>query len=81
MATLTVRRLEADTHRRLRIRAAQHGRSTEEEVREILREAVSEVPGAEPDLVTAIRARLGDGGGADLPLPAREPMREPPDFS
>ena len=37
MATLTVRNLEDDVVRRLRIRAAEHGRSAEAEHREILR--------------------------------------------
>ncbi|ANE54669.1 FitA-like ribbon-helix-helix domain-containing protein [Methylomonas sp. DH-1] len=36
MAMLTVRNLPDDVHRALRVRAAQHGRSTEAEVREIL---------------------------------------------
>lgn len=37
MATLTVRDLDDDLVRRLRIRAAEHGRSAEAEHREILR--------------------------------------------
>ena len=40
MAMLTVRNLPDDVHRALRVRAAQHGRSTEAEVREILALAV-----------------------------------------
>jgi len=36
MAMLTVRNLPDSVHRALRVRAAQHGRSTEAEVREIL---------------------------------------------
>ena len=40
MAILTVRNLPDDVHRALRVRAAQHGRSTEAEVREILATAV-----------------------------------------
>lgn len=40
MAMLTVRNLPDDIHRALRVRAAQHGRSTEAEVREILALAV-----------------------------------------
>jgi plasmid stability protein len=37
---ITVRNLPDDVHRALRVRAAQHGRSTESEVREILENAV-----------------------------------------
>ena len=40
MAMLTVRNLPDDVHRALRVRAAQHGRSTEAEVRDILESAV-----------------------------------------
>lgn len=40
MATLTVRNVADDVHRALRVRAAEHGRSTEAEVREILAAAV-----------------------------------------
>ena len=40
MAMLTVRNLPDDVHRALKVRAAQHGRSTEAEVREILESAV-----------------------------------------
>jgi antitoxin FitA len=39
MAILTVRNLPDDVHRALKVRAAQHGRSTEAEVRLILEEA------------------------------------------
>lgn len=41
MATLTIRNLDDETRRRLRERAARHDRSMEEEVRQILRAAVS----------------------------------------
>jgi antitoxin FitA len=40
MAMLTVRNLPDEVHRALRVRAAQNGRSTEAEVREILAAAV-----------------------------------------
>lgn len=40
MAILTVRNLPDEVHRALRVRAAQHGRSTEAEVREILESTV-----------------------------------------
>ncbi|MBI5439500.1 MAG: Arc family DNA-binding protein [Nitrosomonadales bacterium] len=40
MSAVTVRNLPNETHRALKQRAAQHGRSTEAEIREILEEAV-----------------------------------------
>jgi len=47
LASLTIRRLDEALKRRLRLRAARHGRSVEDEVRTILREAAQ--GGAEPD--------------------------------
>jgi antitoxin FitA len=41
MAMLTIRNIPDEVHRALRVRAAQHGRSMEAEVREILESAVS----------------------------------------
>jgi len=40
LAVLTVRNLPDEVHRALRLRAAEHGRSTEAEVRDILAQAV-----------------------------------------
>ncbi len=80
MASITVRNLDDDIKGRLRIRAAFHGRSMEDEARDILRSALHREPVRPGDLATAIRARFGPLGGVELPVPAREPMREPPSF-
>jgi plasmid stability protein len=79
MASITIRNLDDDVKRRLRIRAAGHGRSMEEEAREILREVVGEARRSQ-NLAAAIRARVAPLGGVDLGLPPREPMRDPPAF-
>jgi plasmid stability protein len=80
MASITIRNLDDDLKRRLRVRAAEHGRSMEEEAREILRQVVGE--SAPPrNLAAAIRARVAPLGGVHLDLPTREPMREPPRFA
>ena len=42
MATLNIRNLPDEVHRRLRVRAAEHGRSMEAEAREILARACAE---------------------------------------
>lgn len=39
MASITVRNLPDEVHRALRVRAAQHGRSAEAEIRDILEKA------------------------------------------
>ena len=78
MASVTIRNLDEKTKARLRVRAAQHGRSMEEEARTLLRTALREDTVAGGNLVDAIRARFRRFGGVELRLPAREPMREPP---
>ncbi len=80
MASITIRNLEDDLKHRLRVRAAEHGRSMEEEAREILRHAMTE-PAPPRNLAAAIRSRFAPLGGVDLDLPARDPLREPPRFS
>ncbi|WP_372922202.1 FitA-like ribbon-helix-helix domain-containing protein [Roseovarius sp.] len=77
MASITIRNLDDEVKRRLRVRAAEHGRSMEEEAREILREVVGQEKPAH-NLAAAIRARVAPLGGLELDLPEREPMREPP---
>ena len=79
MASITIRNLDDDVKRRLRVRAAEHGRSMEEEARDILRQVVGQ-PSAPRNLGQAIHARFAALGGADLTLPARTPMRASPDF-
>lgn len=79
MASLTIRNLDDTLKRRLRVRAAGHGRSMEEEVREILRVAVGPAP-APADLGRSIHARFAALGGVELELPPRGAMRTPPSF-
>ncbi len=55
MATLTVRNLDDDVVRALRIRAAEHGRSAEAEHRAILRQVLTANRQASPRAVTAER--------------------------
>ena len=79
MASMTIRNLDDDIKQRLRVQAAEHGHSMEEEARAILRAALTEP--ASPNLAQAIRARFAPLGGVELDIPPREPMREPPRFS
>jgi plasmid stability protein len=70
VATLTVRGLDDELHARLRVRAAQNGRSMEAEVREILREQLS-TPAGPGGLGSRIHARAAAIGGFELELPER----------
>ncbi|MCY4081447.1 MAG: hypothetical protein OXF54_14480 [Caldilineaceae bacterium] len=80
MASITVRNLEEDLKRRLRVRAAENGRSTDDEARVTLRTALYCQPQAQQDLAAAIRSRFAPLGGVELELPLRSPMRQPPRF-
>ncbi|MFC3631828.1 plasmid stabilization protein [Paracoccus angustae] len=79
MASITIRNLEDHLKHRLRIQAAEHGRSMEEEARDILRKAVGK-PAATANLGEAIHRRFAVMGGVELDLPPREQMPEPPRF-
>ena len=57
MASITIRNLDDDVKRRLRVRAAEHGRSMEEEARDILRQVVGQ-PNEPRNLGLAIHSRL-----------------------
>jgi len=76
MANLSVRKLDDETLARLRVRAAQHGVSMEEEVRRILNEVVS-APERLGDLALKM---FGPNRGVDLELPKRRP-HEPVELS
>lgn len=75
LASLSVRRLDGEVIRRLKIRAQRDGLSVEETVRRILAAAVVDV---EP-VGAMIRRIIGDDG-IELDLPARE-VDEPIDFT
>jgi plasmid stability protein len=75
MANLSVRQIDEETYKRLRVQAAEHGISMEEEVRRILARAVSA-----PDDLGELALRLfGREHGVNLELPRRE-VQDPLDF-
>jgi plasmid stability protein len=82
MSKITIFDVDAELEQNLRQLAAAHGRSVEEEVRQILRETVapSRQEAAPENLGRAIRAIVEPLGGITLDLPARQPIRTPPAF-
>ena len=80
MASITIRNLDDDVKTRLRMQAAGHGRSMEEEARLILAEAVERETVPAKGLGTMIHELFKPYGGVELELPPREPAREPPRF-
>ncbi len=80
MASITIRNLDDQVKSQLRIAAAMHGCSMEEEVRRILRRALL----AESDkglFGSRIHQRFAILGGIDLPEAGRSAPRSAPDFS
>jgi antitoxin FitA len=75
LASLSIRRLDDQTYDRLRDRATRRGVSMEEEVRQILKRAVSP-PERLGDLFLKV---FGPARGVELDLPSREP-HEPLDL-
>ena len=78
MASITIRRLDEGVKARLRVRAARHGRSMEEEAREILKTELAAQPAGSSNLAQSIRRRFARVGGVELQLPARQFVRQPP---
>lgn len=78
MAVLTIRNIEDSVKERLRVRAAMHGHSMEEEARVILKRAVDGIDGA--GLWTLSRQLFEGGDGIELDLPPRDGDRAAPDL-
>ena len=79
MATLTIRDFDDDLKAALRVRAAEHGRSMESEVRHILSSALGGNEKHETNLAEAIRRRFLPFGGVDQlephpPVPIGNPL-------
>ncbi len=80
MATMTLRNIDDCLKARLRVQAAAHGRSIEDEAKDILRAALSAESPRGDSLVDAIRERVRPYGGLELDPASREAIRPPPDF-
>ena len=78
MASITIRQLDERVKTRLRVRAARHGRSMEEEARQILKAGVEEQATSRPNLAQSIRLLMDPLGGVELDIPPRGPIRKPP---
>ncbi|ERS81823.1 MULTISPECIES: FitA-like ribbon-helix-helix domain-containing protein [Halomonas] len=70
MASITIRNLDDALKAELRLSAARHGHSMEEEVRLILRRALATAP--QQGLGSRIRQRFAEEGGVELEVPSRQ---------
>jgi plasmid stability protein len=82
MSSITIRNLDDSLKASLRLRAARHGLSMEQEVRNILQNTLAAESGAASGLDFALRInqRFKGLGAEDLPLLPRQSARTPPDF-
>ncbi|MBD2520996.1 plasmid stability protein [Nostoc sp. FACHB-133] len=75
MNNITISNLDDDINYRLQKRAEKHGRSLEEEAREILRMALIENHEHSLNLANMIEQRFANLGDFELPEIPREPIR------
>lgn len=73
MSTLTIRGVDDELKTQLRVRAAQHGRSMEAEVRAILHDTLT-APAPPERLGSRIHQRFAAMGGVELDLPERREL-------
>ena len=66
---------------KLRVRAAHHGRSMEEQAREILKAGLTSKRMPRLNLAQALRRHVEPLGCVDLALPPREAVRRPPNVA
>ena len=72
MAVLTIRNIAEEIKVGLRVRAAQHGRSMEEEARKILASAIE---GVQSNVPLGSRLQQRFAGLGELQIPPRRPAR------
>ena len=80
MGSLTVRNLDESVKNSLRVRAARHGRSMEEEVRQILQNIVAPEQAGQLSFAERVNSRFVDLQVDSLPIPARQAVRTLPDM-
>jgi plasmid stability protein len=82
MSSITVRNLDERVKAGLKIRAARHGWSMEQEVRQILQNSLAAEAGDADGLSFAqkVNQRFKGLGLDELPLPVRQAVRDVPSF-
>ena len=80
MSSLTVRNLDEAVKNSLRLRAARHGWSMEQEVRQILQQATLPEQAEGISFAERINNRFTGLNADALPIPARQTARTPPTF-
>jgi plasmid stability protein len=80
MSSITVRNLDESVKAGLRLRAARHGWSMEQEVRQILQQTVAPEQAGARSFAEQINQRFAGLDAESLPVPARKPARHAPEL-
>lgn len=80
MSSLTVRNLDEAVKNSLRLRAARHGWSMEQEVRKILQQTVAPEQVQATSFAERINSRFAGLNAESLPILARQAAKTPPAF-
>ncbi|MBE2262351.1 MAG: pantothenate metabolism flavoprotein [Burkholderiaceae bacterium] len=80
MSSITVRNLDETVKSSLRVRAARHGWSMEQEVRHILQLAVAPERADQASFAERVSRRFAGLDADSLPIPGRQVARTPPGF-
>lgn len=80
MSSITVRNLDESIKNVLRLRAARHGWSMEQEVRQILQQTVVREQSGGISFAERLNRRFAGLKVEPLPIPARQMARTPPDL-
>lgn len=78
MSSLTVRNLDESVKNNLRLRAARHGCSMEQEVRQILQNIVAPEQTGQVSFAERVNSRFSGLQVQSLPIPKRQIARTPP---
>ena len=78
MSSITVRNLDESIKNQLRVRAARHGWSMEQEVRQILQHAIAPELDGQISFAERVNARFVGLNSESLPIPPRQRARTPP---
>ena len=78
MSSITVRNLDEAVKNSLRLRAARHGWSMEQEVRQILQQTVAPEQAQAISFAERINNRFAGLSAESLPIPERQSARTPP---
>lgn len=80
MSSITVRNLDESVKNSLRVRAARHGWSMEQEVRLILQQTVAPEQAEQISFAERVNRRFASLKVESLPIPSRQIARTPPKF-